>query len=910
MALRVESAVPVRAGPPASAADPRLKRRWLRGAAWLLAAMLGVPCVWAPAWAATVQSAEPAARVVAAAPLEGPPPRIDGRLGEPAWAAAPVITGFTQRDPIEGAPPSQRTEIRILFDDHGVYVAARMYDSAPDSIVAHVTRRDQFSQSDWIILSFDSYRDRRTAYEFALNPAGVQRDRYRFRDAESHAAVDRSWDAVWEGAARVDSLGWTAEFRIPYSQLRFAAASEQVWGFQVNRFIVRRNEDAYLVHVPKTAPGWVSHFVELRGIRNIAPPVRMELRPYTATIAEYIRPAGPADPFNDGSEHGWRAGADLKLGLGPNLTLDATVNPDFGQVEADTAVVNLSAFEVRFEEKRPFFLEGRRLFETREHGIFYFYSRRVGAPPQFTTGAEYDDAPRQTTILGAGKLTGRLPDGTSLGALLALTGKEEANSFDAATGTFGRARVQPLTAYAVGRLLREFGASASTVGAIFTAVRRDLNNSPALASFLPERAYTGGLDWNWRLNGGEYRISGSAGFSRVHGSEEAVLRLQRSSSRYFQRPDADHVELDPSRTSLSGYLARLEVAREAGRHWLWRLFGRAISPGFELNDAGFVRQTDWLHTSARLQYRETRPQGPFRSYSFEGSYGVGWNFGGVRTRGGARLRAELEWPNFWRTNLQLRSMPEALSDNLTRGGPLMRSPRQWQFEAEWQTNSFRPTFGSVTFQYNRDDLDGYRAQIGGQLRLRPASRWELLVGPRWSAERVMRQYVWTLAAGPVETFGSRYIFAQLDRREFAVSLRLNYGLTSRLSLALFAEPFVSAGRYADHGELRAPRTDDLLVYGTEGTTIVRDDSRGVYLAQARGETFALPILDFGVRSFRSNLVVRWEFRPGSWLYLVWQQNRFADRAPGELVQPADLGDVFGLASDDILLVKVSYWLSQ
>jgi hypothetical protein len=872
-------------------------------------AALAAAWAWDGAWAQTLQPLDPTRRLVTAARIEGLPPQLDGRLEDPAWAAAPVITGFTQRDPIEGAPASEPTEIRILFDDHGVYVAARMYDSAPDSIVAHVTRRDQFSQSDWIIISFDSYRDRRTAYEFALNPAGVQRDRYRFRDAESHDAVDGSWDAVWDGAARVDSVGWTAEFYIPYSQLRFSQASEQVWGCQVNRFIVRRNEDDYLVHVPKTAPGWISHFAELRGIRDITPPTRIELRPYTAATAEYIQPARPADPFNDGSALAWRAGADLKLGLGPNLTLDGTVNPDFGQVEADTAVVNLSAFEVRFEEKRPFFLEGSRLLERTEHGVFYFYSRRVGAPPHATTGADYDDAPRQTTILGAAKLTGRLPDGTSVGGLLALTGAEAARTVDTTAGTFGRVRVEPLTGYAVGRVLREFGPNASTVGAAVTAVQRDLSDSPALAGLLPTQAYSGGVDWDWRFKGGEYRVFGSVGFSQVHGNERAMLRLQRASSRYFQRPDAEHVEVDPTRTSLTGYMARLEVAREAGRHWLWRLFGRAISPGFELNDAGFLMQADWLHASATLRYRETRPQGPFRSYSVEGSYGTGWNFGGVRTRGGPRLRAELEWRNFWRTSLQFRHMPERLSDDLTRGGPLMRAPADWQVQLEWRTNAFRPSFGAAVIQYGRDDLGSYQAQLTGQVRLRPASWWEVSLGPRWSMERVMRQYVATLTGGPDATFGSRYVFAQLDRQELGVPLRVNYGVTSRLSLALFGEPFVSAGRYVDHGELRAPRTDDLLLYGTEGTTIARDDSAGVYRAQTRGEMFTLPILDFGARSFRSTAALRWEFRPGSWVFLVWQQNRFADRAPGELVQPADLGDVFRLPSDNVFLVKVSYWLS-
>ncbi|HEV2146738.1 MAG TPA: DUF5916 domain-containing protein [Longimicrobiaceae bacterium] len=855
--------------------------------------------------------AAPAARVQAqVVEVRGRAPTVDGRLDEAVWQVAPVLTGLTQRLPREGAPATERTEVRFLHDDDALYVGARMYKDDPSLLQAPVSRRDNATQAERILVSLDTYLDRRTAYTFGVTAGGVRLDWYHASDSES--ATDASFDPVWTARVRHDSAGWTAEMRIPFSQLRFTPRAVQTWGVNVARMTPTSDEEAYWVMVPPRETGWASRFGELTGIAGVRPSRRVELLPYVASSAAFTSDPGAGNPFNDGSRMTARLGGDLKMGLGPNLTLEATVNPDFGQVEADPAEVNLSAFETFFPERRPFFTEGSRLLSTGN----YFYSRRIGAAPRPATVfglanrqvGDYDflDEPGNTTILGAAKLTGRLRSGTSVGTLLAVTGAEDVTAFTGATGRFRELRVAPRTAFGVVRTQQEFGGSGSTAGVVFTGVERDLAADDLLAEYLHERAYSGGADWNLRFRGGEYVLSGDAGFSYVAGDSLALLRTQRSPVRYFQRLDAGHVEVDPSRTSLSGARGSLGLAREGGTHWLWSGFVEARSPGFELNDAGAMGFTDRIGANGQVTYRETRPRGPFRSYSLEVGSENQWNTEGLRTWGAATGFARGTFRNFWRGTLGGWVDFPALSDNATRGGPLLGTSQAWRLILGVGSPSNRPTRGRLQLDLGGGEQgQDYRRAVAG-ISFRPAPRWQLGIDEYYTRWTDPRQYVAVRPGGPAATFGRRYVFGEIDRSELVTQLRATYLFTPELSLEAYVEPYAASGRYLRYGELPATRSRDLRVYGTDGTRIERTGDE--YVVTDGAASFTLPFADFNVRSLRSNAVLRWEWRPGSTLFAVWQQDRFSDRPVGDLVGPGAILDTFRADGDNYLIVKATYWI--
>jgi hypothetical protein len=493
---------------------------------------------------------------------------VDGKLDDSVWLGASFTADFTQKDPREGAPASERTEVAFVYSDHALYVGARMHSEDPERIRAILARRDDPGDSERLNVSIDSYRNRRTAYAFGVSAAGGRLDWFTPEDAEFRNR-DCSYDPVWAAKVSIDSTGWTAEMEIPFSQLRFNEEDSAVWGINVNRYIPSRNEDDYWIAVPKDESGWVSWFGDLAGLEGIHTRRPAELVPYLTTNAAVTSEelVDPDDPFGSRTEIVGRGGADLKLGIGPGLTLDATFNPDFGQVEADPAEVNLSAFPTFFEERRPFFVEGRELFES--GGLFY--SRRIGAPPHGEAEADFVERPGNTTILTAGKLTGRSASGLSIGALAAVTAEEHAATYDSATAASGEVTVEPATVWAAVSGRQELGAAASTVGFAATAVRRFFSGDSALATQMNREAYAATLDWNLRLEGGAYELRGRAGASYVRGTAGALRRIQEFSSHYFQRPDADHVRYDTIRTSLEGYTVGLALARTSAEHWLWEI---------------------------------------------------------------------------------------------------------------------------------------------------------------------------------------------------------------------------------------------------------------------------------------------------------------------------------------------------
>ena len=839
---------------------------------------------------------------IAAVRLVGAGITVDGLLDEPVWQDVPWATGFRQRDPDEGEPATLQTEVAFVYDDQALYVGARMSSPGPRSIIAQVSRRDNPGNAERIIVSLDSYHDRRTAYTFGVTASGVRLDYFHPTDSEHRR--DFSFDPVWTARTHIGPHGWTAEMRIPFSQLRFNKSDFQVWGLNINRFIPSRNEDDYWIQIPKQETGWSSRMGRLKGISGIAPSRRIEFLPYATSNATVTGNRDPANPFDDGRNVESRAGADVKMGLGPGLTLDATVNPDFGQVDADPAVVNLSAVEIFFPERRPFFTEGAQLLQGQDAG--FYYSRRIGAPPPGSATGDYVDSPQAATILGAAKVSGRLPSGTSIGTLVALTGREYARTFAAGTGLQGREQVAPLTGFAVARVQQEFGPAVSTIGATFTGVQRDLDPQGTLATFLNRTAVAGGMDFNLRFQGGKYELGGSAGMSHIRGTREAMLAAQTSSRRYYQRPDQGYVTVDSNRTSLTGYRGSLRFAKRAGRHWLYDANLSAESPGFEINDAGRLGTTDDIDFQGQLRYRETNPGALLRRYDIFANVFAGWNFGGVRQFSGFELKQRFQFLNFWRGSLNLEVFPGAQSDRLTRGGPLMRTPTTWNVEADLSGNRAANTTWDLSFGHDWNDQGGWSFSLEGGLRLRPSPRFELRIDPRFSKVLDQRQYITTQDGNRAEVFNGRYVFGAISRTEISTQLRLNYSFTPDMSLELYAEPFVSSGQYRDLGELRAARTDGLRAYGTDGTTISLD--QGTYTVTDGADSFTFSDPNFNVLSFRSNLVLRWEWRPGSTLFLVWQQNK---EGLGDPNRRAGLGGFFDSITgtgDNFFAVKVSYWI--
>jgi hypothetical protein len=775
-----------------------------------------------------------------------------------------------------------------------------MFSTSPGAIRALVTRHDREGSSEQLIVSLDTHHDRRTAYTFAVTPASVRIDYYHPSDDED--SRDDGFDPVWQTQARIDSLGWTAEMRIPFSQLRFTAAPQQVWGVNVVRSVPARNERSYWSLVRRNEPGWASRMGTLTGIRDVRPSRRIEIMPYVAVDSRLESEIDRADPFARKHETNARAGADLKVGLGPSFTLDVTLNPDFGQVEADPAEVNLTAFETFFDERRPFFTEGAELLE----GRGFFYSRRIGAAPPGDADADFADRIDHTSILGAAKLTGRTSSRLALSALAAVTGRERVRTFDTTSRSFGDVVVAPLTGYAVVGAQQQFGASGSTVSAVLTAVHRDLEEGSALADVVSRSALSGIAEGRVRWAGGKYDASAHAAFTHVRGDSGAILALQQSSSRYWQRPDLSELWLDARRRTLNGTMFGINHSKLAGTHWLWDIDYWQEAPGLEPNDIGAFGSVDDRGVAWDLIYRETRPRGWYRSYSLAVGSSHDWNYEGSKQRSEIFGEFNTTLSNYLELGSDVWYNPRGRSDDLTRGGPIMGTGRSWGAAFEIDGREGARTQWEIELDGEREEFGGWSSEIQGDFTFHPGTQWEISVSPSWEQSEAPRQYVMALEGGRAETFGTRYVFGHVDRSEVALRVRANYTFTPNLTLETYAEPFASSGHFHSFGELLAPRSTELLEYGSQGTTITRN-ADGSHTVTADAQTFTIENDDFNVRSLRSNVVLRWEWRPGSALFLVWQQDQEADR-PFARARPGDLFDAFSTRGDSFFAVKVSYWL--
>lgn len=870
--------------------------------------------------AAPVAETHAAAPAIRAARVQGPIV-LDGRLDEAAWAGATPATGFTQTDPAEGEPASERTEVRVLYDEQVLYIGARLHDSG--RVSSRLGRRDaSLSGTDWLTVMLDTYHDHTSAFRFQVNPAGVRAD----VALSSESSGDVSWDPVWDAATSTDEGGWTAEIRIPLSQLHFSGEHAQTWGVQFARTISRKQEYAVFSFTPKKERGGIARYGHLTGLEGLRPGRRLELLPYVSVRSEH-RTVAAGNPFRDGSDQFGGAGVDLKYRLTSNLTANATLNPDFGQVELDPAQVNLTAYEIYFQEKRPFFVESSSVFGFGSggacQGCTLFYSRRIGARPLGVGlgGALYSNLPDATTILGAAKLTGKTRNGWSIGVLNAMTSRETApfvdRNHERRTST-----VEPFTHYFVGRLRKDLRRGQTTFGGMLTAVNRDLS-TPLLAAELRSGAYAGGIDFTHEWARRNWGVSASAAFSHIAGSREVITAAQRSSARYYQRPDARYATLDSTATSLGGYIASLGLFKEAGLHWRGGLLLSTTSPGYEINDLGFQSWADRLMAQSYVVYMENRPGKVFRYWNVNPGVRSEWNYDGDRLTTAAYLSASGQLRSYWGGNLYLRRSFGGLDDRLTRGGPLTREVPATALNASVNSDSRRRVTLNGSLGLAQDDAGGWRVSLSPNVGAKPAATWNLSLGPSLSLSHAPVQYVAQRRdSTATHTSGSRYIFAGLDQTTVGVSARLNVTFTPALTLELYAQPYVSSGDYYDLKELHAPRTRRFDRYGEEVGTLSRDTA-GFYHVDPDGRGpaagFRLQDRDFNYLSLRGNAVLRWEWRPGSTLFLVWQQQRshygsIANTDPlsqglGRFDIGRDVGDLFGLRPDNVLLLKVNYWLN-
>lgn len=840
-------------------------------------------------------------------------PAIDGIPDDPCWDLVEWTSDFTQWRPDEGQAPSQQTAFKILYDDRNLYVAYRAFDSDPARIEKRLTRRDWFP-GDWVEINIDSYNDRRTAYSFTASVSGVRGDEFISNDGDSW---DGNWDPVWDFKAVTDSEGWMAEIRIPLSQLRYQALPEQTWGLQVQRRVFREEERSLWQPKSQEETGWVSRFGELRGLVDLPVPRRIELMPYSLTRLDRFG-AENGDPFTDGRDSKVALGLDGKVGVSSNLTLDFTINPDFGQVEADPSELNLSEFETFFQERRPFFIEGNDILDFRVAQAMtggrntrdmLFYSRRIGRRPDWPWDTraypDWVEMPEASSILGAFKLTGKTPGGFSIGVLESVTAEERARA-DHGAGEEA-VSVEPMSNFFVGRLQRDFRRGETRLGAMVTAVNRKAE--PGL-EFMHRQAYAGGLDFFSYLGGREWSLAANALFSDVRGDSLAMASTQLSSARYFQRPDNDHANFDAARRSLGGHAGSLRLGRIKSLGWRFETQMGWRSPGFEINDLGYMREADVINQSTWLGWA-AQPEGRFRRVGINSNQWTDWDFGGDLLRRMANVNTNLEFRNNMNMGLGATRSAEGVSNTTLRGGPAIKIPGDYEVNLWFNSDHRRRLtygFGGYLSRGDEDSHDVRNAWCS--VGFRPTKTLHLTVNPSYTLYETAMQFVGS------ESFAGedRYLFGALEQKTLNLTFRADYSLTPNLSLQYYGSPFITAGGYRDFKRITDPRGagygDRYHQYGE--SEIAYDEDEGAYYVDEDGDgvdDYSIDNPDFNFRDFNSNLVMRWEFQPGSLLYLVWSQARSDFVPDGSFDAGDDLRDLFDTHPHNVLLIKVSKWLS-
>jgi hypothetical protein len=805
-------------------------------------------------------------------------PVINGELDDEAWLQGGWGGDFVQFEPLEGVPPKQKTEFKILYDDHNIYIAIKAYDTAPDSIVRRMTRRDH-TDGDAVIVALDSYFDQRTAFGFGVSAAGVKGDLIWTDDGMNE---DGTFDPIWYVKTGIFDWGWAAEMRIPLTQLRFSAAENQVWGLEVIRQIYRHNETDLWQPIARNAPGMIHNAGLLHGLSNIKPRKLFDLTPYgVARLETYEGEEG--NPWYDGSDIKANIGLDAKIGVTNNMILSLSVNPDFGQVEADPSEVNLTAFETYFSEKRPFFIESKNITsynlgigDGNEGNDNLFYSRRIGKKPSLNHSAddgEFAWTPSFTPIIGAAKLTGKSAGGLSVGVIEAVTSQVNTRIYNDLTGETSYLTAEPLTNFAVGRVQQDLNGGKTIIGGMITSTIRMLDETTE--DYFHKSATTGGFDFTQYFGKMNYIFQLRTVLSNITGTEDAIARTQRSVIHNFRRPDAQYTEYDPTRTSMSGFGGNL-MAGKIGGNWQFLYLSAWKSPGLELNDIGYMQVADQYLGVGVINYNIYKPFSIFNSMSFGTNLIHLMDFGGHTNVVAISQSWSARYKNQWRSYIsgQLTS-PE--TDNLMlRGGPAMKMPGQIYIGGGIDSDWRKKLSGDFDFRFYRTFQNmSTRYSLSFELEYKPLSTLTLSVEPEWSNTRNQMQYVRTVSATS-GVYTPRYIFGTIDQKILSMSLRVDYNITPDLTIQYWGQPFFGSGKYSEFKRITDPVADDLsdryhtFIAGetsyTDGTYIV-DENRDGWVDYEFGNP------DFTISEYLHNLVVRWEFLPGSTAYLVWSQTR-------------------------------------
>ncbi len=824
---------------------------------------------------------------------------IDGLLDEVEWKLAKPVSGFIVKDPREGAEPEENTELYFLYNSRYLYIGARMFRKNPENIQSFVSRRDNMGNSERIIITLDTYNNKTTSFSFAVTATGVRADYYHSTDSEGDR--DYNYNPVWTARTNIDSLGWTAEFRIPFNQLRFNNDDNLVWGLNANQYTPTNREDIYWVMIPKNQAGWSSRFGKLIGLNNIKQTSRMEFLPYVNFGLDVHREKNhDANPFFKRDNRKFNAGLDFKMGVGPNITLDATINPDFGQVEADAAVVNLTEFETYFDEKRQFFIEGNKLFLNT--GVNYYYSRRIGAAPQYHSGGLFQSIPVQSTILGAAKITGRSDKGASFAVLSSVTDEVFGRFVLDTSFVKSRKVVAPLSLFNIARISQEFDKQGSHIGGIITAVNR--MNTETTNLFYNDAAYSGGVDANFFFDDKKYFLSGNIGFSHIQGTKERMTIVQKQTTHLAQRADASHLSLDTNATYLTGFISALTFGKNTGKNWLWNVSYYSETPGLDFNDFGRLMHNDEISFSGTLRYRENTPTQVFHNYSFSlySHYKMNWEYERMETP--INFDVSLNFRSRNSLSFGLHHQTLSLSDTRTRGGWMAAiAPRNYYY-ISYSTDWSKPSRFSASANASHNTLNGetYGASSEYEMNI---DRYKIVFGGGYDYNSDPQQYFTTLQNGN----NTRYIFSHLKRNTISAKLRINYAFTPDLTLEYFATPFISSGKYLAFYEMTKRASLNYRQYGKTIDTFIEKDENNNYLITDGVDTFTLSNRNFLYRSFRSSMVLRWEYMPGSILYAVWQMNnnedlKYYDRITGD--------DFFGsiiAPGINSFMIKFSYWFS-
>ncbi|MCB0707188.1 MAG: carbohydrate binding family 9 domain-containing protein [Saprospiraceae bacterium] len=842
--------------------------------------------------------------------ISGEAPVIDGYIDDAVWESVEWSSDFTQNDPYDGADPTHDTSFKILYDNTNLYIAYRCHDSEPDKIVKRMSRRDGFD-GDWVEINIDSYNDQRTAFSFTASVSGVKGDEFVSNDGNNW---DSNWNPIWYLKTSVDSLGWVAEVAIPLSQLRFSKAEEQVWGIQFTRRDFRNQSRSLWQYIPRNSGYWVSGFGELKGISNIEPKRQIEIQPYVlGQFDTFEKQAG--NPFATGTDTKFSAGLDGKIGVTNDLTLDFTVNPDFGQVEADPAALNLDGYQIFFSERRPFFIENRNLFSynisSSDAGGNYdtdnlFYSRRIGASPHRSVWGDgstgtYVDQPDFTTILGAAKFSGKTKKGFSIGLLESVTQREMALIED--NGEEHSEEIEPLTNYVVARVQQDINEGNTIIGGILTGVQRDIR-TPDL-EFLHDQAYTGGVDVLHRWKDRAWVVNGRLVFSRVAGTVEAISNTQNAFEHNFQRPDADHLHFDSTATSLVGHGGNFSIAEYKGK-WKFQTGVTWRSPGLELNDIGFQLNSDEINHYTWGGFQQTDPTEVFRSWRINYNHWLRWDFGGRNLYRAVNTNIHGVWKNFWESGAGITYENLDVSNNWLRGGPAFRKPNGFGVWSYVGTDSRKDFRVNVEFNYGHGQEVKTRYKgVWTYFTWVPFDALNISLGPSWSGSQREDQYVST------EEYAGEtvYLIGSIDQKTISMQMRVNFNITPDLTIQYYGQPFISRGRYDTFKKVLDPIAadrDDRFVNIPESQISLMNGEYGVDENKDGLSDYTFGNPDFNFMQFRSNMVARWEYKPGSELFLVWSQGVNNDGDPEKGLFPSLGEDLFGKKIHNTFLVKFTY----